>query len=85
MARQRITNPADAVDESDAGAAAGAVPELPEAPVPVAAGHLRVHINARRNGNPDPKSDGVWPPGNYDLPIDEAKHYIASGVAKLVV
>lgn len=85
MARTRTGSAVDAVDESDKGVGdVGNAPEMPDAPKPIPAGYVRVRIDARRNGNPDPKSDGTFPPGEYDLPKDEAMHFVTTGAAKVV-
>ncbi len=84
MARQRTGSALDTVDESDrATAEVGIAPELPDAPKPVPAGHLRVDIHARRNRNDDSGQE-YWPPGIYDLPKDEAMHFVKCGAAKIV-
>jgi hypothetical protein len=91
MARQRTGssseggNDINAVDETDTSAVVDGVRSEPlELPKPVPAGHLRVFIHARRTGNPDPKSGGEFPPGEYDLPKSEAMHFVTTGAARIV-
>ncbi len=84
MARTRTGSAVDEVDPTDRSTMAGEVPlapELADAPKPVAAGHVRVFINARRT---NPNGGEPLPAGEYELPKEEAMHFVRTGSAKVV-